>query len=282
LTALKTRHSLSAVCINDICSLLHILNVPNAPRSWYEVKKAFNESSFISKTDHKIYWICPSCQNASDNMFICSNSNCDWCFTPPALMPNYFYTFDITEQLSLILATTPDLNIPTRTTNAPHLPLSMADIVDGLYYHKILDEESEPFLTLTINTDGVQPYNSSEKSIWPVTLVINEIKRKRRFCFQNLIIGGIWPGSTKPKRFEMAALLETIVVQLKMLEKGCNFEYRSGASYVTRSLKVFLICACMDKPAQSLVQNLPEPIAQFGCGRCELRGKYFFSLTSIS
>lgn len=37
-------------------------------------------------------------------------------------------------------------------------------------------------------------------------------------------------------------------------------------------LKVFAIGATCDKPAQAIVQNIPEPIGKFGCGRCEIPG----------
>jgi hypothetical protein len=47
----------------------------------------------------------------------------------------------------------------------------------------------------------------------------------------------------------MSALLQSIVDQLKQLEKGVSFERRSNHTYVTPTLKVFLICAYMDKPA---------------------------------
>ncbi|CAF1090882.1 unnamed protein product [Rotaria sordida] len=270
LVALKNRHSLSAVCINDICSLLCVLNVPGAPRSWFQIKKALDKSC-ASTLDRTVWWICPSCKKVSDNKFTCSNANCSWRFVPPASMPNYFYTFNIRDQLSSILATTADMYLQKRTNVTPHSVLSMKDIVDGNYYRKLLDEESDDILTLTMSTDGIQPFKSTEKSIWPVTFIINEIKRKKRFSFQNLILGGVWPGPAKPKRFEMSAVLETIIVQLKELEKGSYFECCSDAGYVSRFLKVFLICACMDKPAQALVQNLPEPTAKFGCGRCEIR-----------
>ncbi|CAF1640548.1 unnamed protein product, partial [Rotaria sordida] len=270
LVALKNRHSLSAVCINDICSLLCVLNVPGAPRSWFQIKKALDKSC-ASTLDRTVWWICPNCKKVSDNKFTCSNANCSWRFVPPASMPNYFYTFNIRDQLSSILATTADMYLQKRTNVTPHSILTMKDIVDGNYYRKLLDEESDDILTLTMSTDGIQPFKSTEKSIWPVTFIINEIKRKKRFTFQNLILGGVWPGPAKPKRFEMSAVLETIILQLKELEKGSYFECCSDAGYVSRFLKVFLICACMDKPAQALVQNLPEPTAKFGCGRCEIR-----------
>lgn len=280
LIALKNRHCLSAVCINDICSLLSKLNVPNAPRSWFRVKQALNQS-IAMPLSRTIMWICPVCKKASDNQFICSNRQCKWRLTPPSPVPNHFYIFNIIEQISAILSTTTDLQFPKPRIHSPRSKAFMSDIVDGSHYCKLLNEEDEPFLTLTLSTDGIQPHKSADKSIWPVTLIINEIKRKKRFCYQNLILAGVWPGPTKPKRFEMFAFLETIVLQLKELEKGFLFECRSDSNSITRILKVFLICATMDKPAQALVQNLPEPTAQFGCNRCEIRGKYFYPFTII-
>ena len=269
MVVLKIRHSLSAVCLNDICSLPCLFKVPNAPRGWFHIKKSFT-NSLASPLDRKLWWICPQCQKPSENQFTCSSNKCSWHFSPPASMPNHFFTFDIFDQLSSTLATTHDLHLPTHSNNIVH---SMRDLPDGNYYRRVVDKESCDILTLTMSTDGIQPFNCSEKSIWPVTLVVNEINRKKRFSFQNLLVAAVWPGPTKPKRFEMAALLQSVVVQLKELEKGCYFECRSASGYVTRLLKVFLICACMDKPAQALVQNLPEPTAKFGCGRCEIRGK---------
>ncbi|CAF4450948.1 unnamed protein product [Rotaria socialis] len=271
LVSLKTRHSLSAVCINDLCSLLCLLNVHDAPRSWFHVKKALNKS-FGSTLDRTIWFVCPSCKKASDNAFSCSSVSCDWCFAPPASLPTYFYIFNIHEQLNSILAITTDVHLSQCSNRTSPLNFQMRDIIHGDQYQKLLHEQSDDILTLTMSTDGIQPFNCSEKSIWPVTFVINEVKRKKRFCFQNLILGGVWPGPAKPKRFEMSAFLETIIVQLKELEKGYHFRCRLSAGYVTRFFKVFLICACMDKPAQALVQNLPEPTAKFGCGRCEIRG----------
>ncbi|CAF2146016.1 unnamed protein product [Rotaria magnacalcarata] len=271
LVSLKTRHSLSAICINDLCSLLCLLNVHDAPRSWFHVKKALNKS-FGSTLDRTIWFICPSCKKASDNAFSCSSVRCDWCFAPPASLPTYFYTFNIHEQLNSILAITTDVHLSQCSNGTSPLNFQMRDIIDGDQYQKLLHEQSDDILTLTMSTDGIQPFNCSEKSIWPVTFVTNEVKRKKRFCFQNLILGGVWPGPVKPKRFDMSAFLETIIVQLKELEKGYHFKCRLSAEYVTRFFEVFLICACMDKPAQALVQNLPEPTAKFGCGRCEIRG----------
>jgi hypothetical protein len=272
LVALKTRHCLSASCIDDICSLLSLLKVPNAPCSWFHVKTALDRSS-ISPLVRKCWSICPRCGVVGEDPIACNSTGCDWVLTPPEPIPISFFTFDIIQQLSSILATTNHLRFPKRTNLISHSIPPMRDIVDGAHYRDVLDRESGQFLTLTMSTDGVQPYNNSDKGIWPVTFVINEINRQRRFCFENLIIGGVWPGPKKPKREEMFAFLDMNVKQLRELENGCYFVCRSGAGLRRRFLKVFLICSCMDKPAQALVQNLAEPTAKYGCGRCELRGE---------
>ena len=43
---------------------------------------------------------------------------------------------------------------------------------------------------------------------------------------------------------------------------------------VLKHFVFFLLGATLDKPAQSLVQNLAEPIGIYGCGRCELAGRF--------
>ena len=45
------------------------------------------------------------------------------------------------------------------------------------------------------------PIKVSDQSLWPVLLVVNEIARRKRFSLENLILGGMWPGPTKPSAF---------------------------------------------------------------------------------
>jgi thioredoxin reductase len=68
--------------------------------------------------------------------------------------------------------------------------------------------------------------------------------------------------------------LSSIVEELRELEQGYVFvDYRKLPNDQNTVIKVFLIGACCDKPAQALVQNIAEPIAAFGCGRCEIEGE---------
>lgn len=60
--------------------------------------------------------------------------------------------------------------------------------------------------------------------------------------------------------------------ELKTLENG-QFYVVAAAENAMMKLKVFVIGATCDKPAQSLVQNTAEPIGKYGCGQCEIPGE---------
>jgi hypothetical protein len=78
----------------------------------------------------------------------------------------------------------------------------------------------------------------------------------------------------------MITIILGIVDELKSLEAGRMFQLRSmdNGDLKETFIKVFLLSSCCDKPAQCIVQCLPEPIGHYGCGRCEIRGTISFIL----
>lgn len=150
----------------------------------------------------------------------------------------------------------------------------MRNITDGKVYKTLVQNESEPFITFTMNVDGIQPNKGSDQNIWLVLLVINEIDFKKRYSLENVIIAGIWPGPSKPSRTQMSLFFKHIVLQLQELEKGQVFElYSPDQDYGSKTIKAFLIAASCDKPAQCLIQCLAQPTGFFGCGHYEIEGK---------
>ena len=67
----------------------------------------------------------------------------------------------------------------------------------------------------------------------------------------------------------MQKILSKLVFHLKELQKP-NLYQVSTFSY--EILRVYLIGVSNDKPANSLVQNQPEPNALYGCSKCEIAG----------
>ena len=56
---------------------------------------------------------------------------------------------------------------------------TITDIYDGKIYRTLCSENEslrKETITLTLNTDGIQVYQSTNKLMWPVLLMINEYR----------------------------------------------------------------------------------------------------------
>lgn len=272
----KSRHGLSMKSIDHLCKMMRIMNVPNCPPSFESINQVLtNEySSFLSSNT---FYICPICYSASYSPDHCESMKCKsssmYSRTTFACM-----IIPILSQLRDILARTSDLNIEHQKKRQGSRPNDkMRDIYDGQVYQQICIQENGYFLSLTMNVDGIQISESSSTSLWVVTFAINEIKRTERFKMKNVIIGGILSSNVKPSQKHMEVFLQPIVKELQELEKGQLFEVKNSTLNELTFFKVFLICCCADKPAQSLIQGISEPTGAYGCGRCELQGKFWTS-----
>ncbi|CAF1682345.1 unnamed protein product, partial [Rotaria sp. Silwood1] len=150
---------------------------------------------------------------------------------------------------------------------------SISDITDGQFYKKLLRKESEPFITLLMNSDGGL-VKAISTSIWCTTFVVNELPRVIRFLPENTIIGMISTGATKPKKDAMSSIMEDLVKELHRLEEGISVLLTSDDSNnLEQLIRIFLIGCVCDKPATSLVLNHVECTGFFGCIYCTMRGK---------
>jgi len=259
----KRRHHLSIECVSDLLSLLLLLGVDNVPRSWYQLK----QSVAPTNPARSYFTPCEHCSSPSSNRLKCSNCGKKISNGP---YENTFMNFSIRDQLEIILNNNNTVfdAISSATTN------SISDIRDGNVYRKLGTICHERFLTFTMNIDGVEVKKGSKVSIWPVLLVINELPFNQRYNLENTIIAGVWLARHKPSRTEMKCLLSPVMEELSQLEQEYTFvDYSKPSNKQDTIINVFLIAACCDKPAQALIQNIPEPIAAFGCGRCEIEGK---------
>ncbi|CAF1661149.1 unnamed protein product [Rotaria magnacalcarata] len=270
LVLLKVRHRISTKGMDDICKLLKILKTPNAPLNFSRIKRLFfrNSSPTLSSS---ISFICSACCDASTSSNHCNNINCSQhaSYQTPPLQ---YFKLSILQQLREILACEQDLNFEHQKQPSLNSDL-LNDIYDGdKYQHIIKNEIGNRFLTLVMNADGVQVSKDASLSLWIITFAINEIKRSERFKLKNIIIGGIVSCPSKPTRNHMRKIFAPIIQELLILERGETFEVKSLNENPFICLKTYLIACCADKPAQSLVQSISEPIGAYGCGRCEIEG----------
>ncbi|CAF4141350.1 unnamed protein product [Rotaria sordida] len=103
---------------------------------------------------------------------------------------------------------------------APH---SWYQLKNGDVYQQIKTVCTDPFLTLTMNVDGVEVRKGLKRSIWPILFVVNELPLKQRYALENVIIAGIWSGLKKPSRLQMKSIITPIVEELSLLEQGYAF-----------------------------------------------------------
>lgn len=74
--------------------------------------------------------------------------------------------------------------------NIPAYSGSIRDLYDGQLYRKHQRFLLEPAnVSLTINTDGVAIFRSSNSSLWPVWIQVNELPKSKRYThFDNRVL----------------------------------------------------------------------------------------------
>ena len=256
LVLLKKQHRLSTKCLDDIIALLKVLRVNNTPSSWHKAKRLLSESEPNSIT----HFVCPVCNVTTDNERQCTNCSS----THTCKLPS-FRSFSITEQIENIIINNDDIDLLYQSK-----PTALRDLRDGAVFRSLREKSMDRILTLTLNIDGIQPSRNTQSTIWPIVMVINELPPQRRFALENIVPAGVWSAKSKPSRDSVKLFLQPLIDELLDLEKGYLFASADGSYY---AIHVYLIAACCDKPAQALVQCIPEPIAAFGCGQCEVEGE---------
>ncbi|CAF2133026.1 unnamed protein product [Rotaria magnacalcarata] len=265
LIILKVRHRLTTVAISNICRLLRLLDVPNAPKSFSAVKRLIEQEA-TDKIKPDVLNICHSCNSVFKTT--CDNQKCQ-SNNQQIRSPN-FLKFLLKDQIQLILESE---NNFTLYSQLPSLSNDhIGEIQHADWYRSVAENENgSNFITLLLNVDGIAISGSSDISLWIFTFIINEIKRSDRYKLQNCILGGVWPGPKKPSREQIYAMLKSMTDELQLLENENVYIVRVLGNQMIK-LKVFLIGSTCDKPAQAIVQNIAEPIGKYGCGRCEIPG----------
>ncbi len=144
------------------------------------------------------------------------------------------------------------------------------DISDGSLYRMfangklLLDRFG---LSLLITTDGVPVFNSSNVSMWPASLMINELPAKMKKKFLMLI--ALWLGKGKPN---CKLLFENLVDQIKLLSQT-GFQWTFRNKKVSSTVDVIAVIA--DSVARAPIQNCLQFNGFFGCSWCEDPGQTY-------
>ena len=153
---------------------------------------------------------------------------------------------------------------------------NMGDITDSKRYaeirtlhkhrHGVCERNIIPFLTVCINVDGVEIFNSSSKSMYPVMITFNEVSPLIRS--HNMIIPLLFT-STKSVPFHQKILL-ILVKELSELEiDGIEWLLEDGTPQKTL---VYSATLCFDAPVKSKILGIPGHSSKNGCPIANCRG----------
>jgi len=265
--AFAMRHSLTKAGTTELLKMLKLLlpEEANVPATKYLLEKALNVDVKSSVTK------CVYCEKCHASIKT-QGDVCERCNSPideSQLIKDgqFFLMFDVQRSLEKILelkevSTNLMTNLLVRIEkrDQPGYTSTIryySDIVDGDCYRKLTLGQND--ITCTINTDGVNLFNSSSYSIWPLFLSINELDYKLRR--NNTVLAGLWFGS-KPS---IHTFLSPFVDQMNSLsENGITWTY-GGCGMKSR---VFFTTVAADSVARAPLQGMKQFNGKNGCPYC--------------
>ena len=152
---------------------------------------------------------------------------------------------------------------------------SIKDIQDGTVIKNLMKPGgflSVPeHLGLIINTDGVQTFNASKHSIWPIYLMVSNLPPDVRILERYLVLAGAWFGPKKPN--DMSLVLQPIIDKIEKLQNGPGLLAQTPAG--EKNVKAVLLAGVFDLPAKAAVLNTVQFNGHYGCTYCKNKGSHF-------
>ncbi|XP_033122015.1 uncharacterized protein LOC117121027 [Anneissia japonica] len=163
---------------------------------------------------------------------------------------NYYIIFSISDQIKCLLE---DSSIQSKILK------DNSEFRKGQCYKEL--PMSEDDISLTWGSDGAAIFTSSGFSIWPVTLMINELPYAIRR--KHVLMGGLWFGNGKPN---FATFLKPLVKQLNLL--SCDgLMWTNKDKHLVKS-KIFPGPLSCDSMARCQLQGLVQFNGKYGCAWC--------------
>ena len=146
----------------------------------------------------------------------------------------------------------------------------LGDIYDGNVWKEFMTYNGKPFLAdpftwcVTLNVDWFQPFTHVCDSVGAIYLVVQNVPRKERYRWENMILVGVIPGPKEPS-LNINSYLTPLVEELKSFWTGVRLLSPKYGSVV---IKIALTCVACDLPATRKVCGFKSHNATKGCSRC--------------
>lgn len=143
----------------------------------------------------------------------------------------------------------------------------ITDIQDASQFKISQEKHSKKIvLSLTVNTDGAQMFNSTNTSIWPIQICQNFLPPHMRYVPDNILVVGLHRGKPNMKEFFYPLLNEL----KKIHDEGGTKINKTGADYTF--LPLITICSA-DLPAKAAIQGTVSHNGHYACGYCMHKGE---------
>lgn len=122
------------------------------------------------------------------------------------------------------------------------------------------------YATYIMNTDGAQVFQRSQKSLWPIYIMLNELPIAVRM--KNIVTCGLWFGRKKP---DMSAYLKAFVdfSNQNLTEFGIKCQIKGQE----RKISLYCLICCVDTIARPTCQASTQFNGHWGCSWCFHKSK---------
>jgi len=259
------RHGISAAAVEDLLFLMkiHLPAQAKTPLTRHALKNSigFDYSQAVR------HYYCSKC-SALIEKSRSRNQTCNSCHTE--------IDFRKLENLNSFFIHFPIENILKQKLQNPVLSNSLAKVFrdrkkDRMHYSDITDGKLYKSLklgdhdfTCSVNSDGVPVFKSSNVSLWPLLISINELNINIRR--KETMIAALWIGNSKP---EFDTFLQPFVSDSKRLvDNGIKWNLNG----VSVHSKVYFPVFVADSVARCAVQEINQFNGDFGCPWCLAKG----------
>ena len=260
--AFYIRHGLTKCALQDLLSLVNCI-IPNCvPPSKYFIERYLLNSN-VQKTRHLYCPVCMAMVNVTAQ--VCSICHATLNASEALKNGHFFWSCSLQEQLKTFLEHENLMKFVSLSKEKIRSPDSKSEIFTGDEYlnnagiqNFVRDSMN---LTLSFNSDGVQPFNSGPKSLWPVLCTINELDI--RFKSKFVMLSSLWFASKKPNP---DSYMQPFVEEgRKLFREGVTWRDKDGNVHRTR---VMVLLSTFDSVARPMFSAMTQYNGLFGCTFC--------------
>lgn len=227
--AFSIRHNLNWNAVEDLVRVVNSIVGTNVLSSTkYAFKKNFGNKEGIKRTVHFYCNFCGMYSGTQDNLKATNDKLCRNCQNEICIdikyKKNHFFTIPIKTQIEKLL----DQNSAHISFDSQLSTNFICDVYHSKNYRRLKGQMGEdPFITLTVNTDGASIFKSTkEKSFWPIQFIINEIDIAHRFKRRNILCSAFSFGKSP----DMQMFFRSFIAEVNQInmEGGIPFRMKNG------------------------------------------------------